>query len=337
MPIKLELSKTAQKIFNNLKISTLDSLELKRLKYLNQFNNRRKLIWRLSLPLLLITVAIDIYYNGLQPRIGIYAAVPLLFSIFVKFAKRNYKRKYIKFYNNLFVPSFLKELLDYEYVNKKDMLESKLEGFRLLGDYHTYFGEDYLHGTVNKNINLEFEEVEVIGDLNNFKGGVILLEMPTKFKGRAVIKSKAVFRDSSTLEENLELIESTDKNFNKYFEVLTNNEKQAKLILTNKLMKKIIDTSTKLHDLFNEEFLDIAPHYHHEIEAYKKTTENKMATAAVELEFRDNKVLILLRGQYNLLAPATLDKSVYGEKRLSVIEQEFKAIESIVKLIAKGE
>lgn len=333
MAITLELSKTAQKIFNELKTDSLDYLEKKRLAYLVKFNVRRKIIWRFSLPLLFIVVALDIYFNNLQPRIAIYAVIPLIFSIYVKIPRRHYKRKYIKFFNKKFIPAFLMQMFGYNYLNKSDILQNELDNFKLIGDYHTYFGEDYMYGKIDKNIDMQFEESHLIGPFNNFKGGIMLLKMPENTNGRIVIRSKAIFRDNANMDRGLERLEIRDKTFEKYFEVLTTDIKMADNIITDKLMKKIVETSKKLHDLFNEEFLQISPAFQHRIDSYKSTADRKMETATLEIEFRNNQILFLLRGQYDILAPVGLAKSVYCEDRLSVIEQEFKALESLVKLI----
>lgn len=336
MPVKLELSKKAEKIFNDLKPSSLDILENRRLRYLKQYNTRRKLNWRLSLPLLIMVVLGDIYVNGLHVGLSIYSAVPILLVGFFKVPMRNYKRKYRRYFKQIFIPAFFRYLFNYEYTNQEDMLDRKLEHYKLIGDYHTFFGEDYLSGVIDKDIKMEFEEIDVIGDLNNFKGGAVLLEMPNKFKGCIIIKAKAVFRDSAKIEEGLEKLYITNQLFDRHFDVYTNNLNDAEKLITDKLMKKILDTSKKLHDLFTEEFLHLAPQYNHAINGYKNNVERKMSTATLELEIKDNKVLMLLRGQYDILAPAHLSETAYCVKRLSVIEQEFKAVESIAKLIKQS-
>lgn len=337
MTIKLELSKTAQKIFIELKEKYLDNLESKRFRYMKRFNSRRKLTWRVNLPILLIAVVFDIYLHGLQPTIAIYAVVPLVLMLYVNTPYYNFRRSYKRHFIKKFMPEFFNKTFGYNYTGQKDMLEYKLENFKLLGNFHTYFGEDYLSGTINKKIKMEFEEVEVIDDLNNFKGAAILLEMPSPVKKRIIIKSKAVFRNSKQLDNGLQKASVEDNSFAKYFEVLCKDKAYVESIITNKLMKKIIETSKKLHDLFNEEFLVISPQYNHNIKGYNSTVDHKMSTATLEIEMVGNKVLLLLRGQYDFLATANLDSSVYCEKRLSVIEQEFKAIESIAKIIEKGE
>tara|TARA_Y100001960_G_C14774637_1_gene882306 strand:- start:329 stop:1342 length:1014 start_codon:yes stop_codon:yes gene_type:complete len=337
MTIKLELSKTAQKTFDELKLKYLDKLENARYKYLVKYNNRRKLNWRFNLPMLLLFISADTYINGIHLTTGLYAMIPLLFLAFAKVPFRIYRRKYKKHFLGKFIPEFFKNIFNYTYTNKPDMLEKRVEGYKLLGDFHTYKGEDHLAGVNKDGINLDYEEAEVYGDLNNFKGGIVVLEMPKQFRKRVVVKSNAVFRDSSEIKIGMNKANINDKTFNKYFSVYSEDASYAEKLITPKLMKKIIDASKKLHDLFNEEFMLIAPHFHHQIESYNNTTDHKMATATLELEFVGNKVLLLLRGQYDFLAPANLEHSVYCSQRLSVIEQEFKTIESIARLIEKGE
>lgn len=337
MVVKLELSKTGQKVFESLKEKYLDGLEAKRFRYVKRFNNRRKLTWRLNIPILLAAISIDIYLHGIQPTIAIYAIIPLILTFYVNIPRINFKRSYQRHFTNKFMPEFFKETFGYEYTAKPDFLEYRLEGFKLIGDYHTYFGEDYLSGTINKNIKMEFEEAEIIGDVNVFKGAVVLLQMPSPVKKRIVIKSKAVYKNNNELYNSLQKSNIEDKRFAKYFDVLCEDKTYAESLITNKLMKSIVETSKKLHDLFNEEFLLISPDYDHHIKGYNNTIDHKMSTGTLEIEMIGDKVLFLLRGQYDFLAPASLDSSVYCSKRLSVIEQEFKAIESIAKIIEKGE
>lgn len=330
MKISLELSKKTQKIFNNLKLNSLDILEKKRLNYLKQHNTRSKINWYINLPLLLLVCFIDIYFNSITFRVLFYSVFPLLFLWFSYIPLKNYKRKYIKFYNNVFFKKFIKELFNLNYLNKKDCLQNKLKSFKLLQNYHTYMGEDYLHGFIDKNIKFEFEEAGIIGKNIKFKGGVVLLKMPFSFKQHIIIKSKFVYQAHSSNEIYLKKINSKHDNFNKYFNILSNKKTDEENILTDKLLDTIIETSAKLYDLFNAEFLYISPKYkNNKIVDFK----DKINGSALEIEFKNNKVLILLRGQYNILAPADLYESVYCKNRLSVIEQELNLIQNLAKTI----
>jgi hypothetical protein len=332
--INLELSKKAQKIFNNLKLNSLDILEEKRLDYLKQYNKRSKINWYINLPLLLLLCFIDIYFNSLTFRVLIYSFVPLLYLWFSYIPLKNYKKKYISLFNNIFIVEFIKKLFNLNYINEKDYLKEKLKNFKLLGNYNTYFGEDYLHGTIDKNIKLEFEEAGIIGDDIQFKGGVVLLEMPFSFKQHIIIKSKFVYQEHSSNEVHLDKITTNNNIFNEYFDIFSNKKTDEENILTDKLLNTIFETSAKLYDLFNTEFLYIATEYHNKDLIELK---DKMEGSALEIEFKDNKVLILLRGQYNILEPANLDESVYCTHRLSVIEKEFNLIQKLAKTIKNKE
>ncbi|HAG52660.1 MAG TPA: hypothetical protein DCL21_02625, partial [Alphaproteobacteria bacterium] len=234
------------------------------------------------------------------------------------------------------------QLFNYAYVDDASSMEEKLRGYQLLKDFNEYKGEDYFHGTVDSDIKLEFAEVETklkhgSNAYNYFNGGVVLLTMPFKFDSHTVVKANSLISkiEGSTklkTEYEFDTVDINNATLSKYFTVMSNDKHGAFYLLSPSFIKRLVGASVRFHELFNEEFSLISPDFKKRIEKNKKDgIEDEMNTATLEIEFKDNKVLILIRGQYDFLAPADLHTTVYCTKRLAVIEQQLNLIADLAK------
>jgi len=337
MTISLKLSKKAQEVFNTAIQNELASLESLRLRKLEEYNTRKKIIFTIGLPIILVVSYIEHLVNDSNAFAFIVMTFLLGSMLYIIKPKKQFKSFYLNIFKDKFVKSFFKQLFDYTYEDSADSMEEKLRGYQLLKGFNRYKGEDYFYGIVDNDIKLEFAEVDVSlrngnEEYHGFAGGVVLLTMPFSFNSHTVVNSKALKSNVKNIYKDLDKIKTDKPILSKYFTVMSNDKHRAFQLLSSSFTKILTDTSVRLHELFNEEFSALSPDFEQRIEGNKKEgIDDEMNTATLEIEVKDNKVLILIRGQYDFLAPADLKTSVYCTQRLAVIEQQMELIANLAR------
>ena len=136
------------------------------------------------------------------------------------------------------------------------------------------FSEDYVKGTYN-NVNIEFFEARLMrgahfkGKKAVFNGVIAKISVNKKFSSKTVIRAdKGSFGDwvsGRKLPENQEVVRLEDPVFDKLFNVYSNDQIEARYLLTTTFMERLIEVekafgSQKIECCFYKQYLVMAIH-----------------------------------------------------------------------------
>ena len=136
------------------------------------------------------------------------------------------------------------------------------------------FSEDYVKGTYN-NVNIEFFEARLIRGANSkikkpvFNGVIAKISVNKKFSSKTIIRpDKGSFGDwvsGRKLPENQEVVRLEDPVFDKLFNVYSNDQIEARYLLTTTFMERLIEVekafgSQKIECSFYKQSLVMAIH-----------------------------------------------------------------------------
>ena len=136
------------------------------------------------------------------------------------------------------------------------------------------FSEDYVKGTYN-NVNIEFFEARLMrgahfkGKKAVFNGVIAKISVNKKFSSKTVIRAdKGSFGDwvsGRKLPENQEVVRLEDPKFDKLFNVYSNDQIEARYLLTTTFMERLIEVekafgSQKIECSFYKQSLVMAIH-----------------------------------------------------------------------------
>ncbi|HAG52662.1 MAG TPA: hypothetical protein DCL21_02635, partial [Alphaproteobacteria bacterium] len=181
-----------------------------------------------------------------------------------------------------------------EYINEREF-----RNFEII-PHHTYYsGEDLITGMIGP-IKLSFSEGEMEKKVRKgdrdvkvpvFKGSIVMLEMPFKFQSHTVVmedtnKANEFFK---TLFNKLEKVRLEDPDFEKRYDVLTDNKQGAFYLLSPGLMKRVLEFDSKIKSLGNDSSLS-------DLAALNSMRSSGLFTGGfrkgLTLEFKDNKLLL---------------------------------------------
>lgn len=333
----LSLTEKSQAIFNDTISKHLVSLEDFRLDKLKDFNKRKSVCKRYAIVVWLLAFA-ACYMLDVTDAIYVISVIYAIgIGIFITRPLGKYERRYLKLYRRDFAPVVFKELFNFDYLGEKSVYKD-LKDFSILNNFDFCVNEDYFSGDMD-NVKFEFTELRTIFDKANdadkvFKGCAALLTFEDDFKSNITIKSDHWHeQNNKSAKSKLEKVEINNSEFNKYFTIKSDNADYAKALVNDKIIDKLIEYSVDLHVLFNEEFVNLAPEFKKQIDANKKDgIDDEMATSVLELEVKDNQLLILMRGQHDFLAPNDINTSVYDTSSLAVIEKQINVVKDITNL-----
>ena len=136
------------------------------------------------------------------------------------------------------------------------------------------FSEDYVKGTYN-NVNIEFFEARLMrgahfkGKKAVFNGVIAKISVNKKFSSKTIIRAdKGSFGDwvsGRKLPENQEVVRLEDPKFDKLFNVYSNDQIEARYLLTTTFMERLIEVekafgSQKIECCFYKQYLVMAIH-----------------------------------------------------------------------------
>ena len=136
------------------------------------------------------------------------------------------------------------------------------------------FSEDYVKGTYN-NVNIEFFEARLMrgahfkGKKAVFNGVIAKISVNKKFSSKTIIRAdKGSFGDwvsGRKLPENQEVVRLEDPKFDKLFNVYSNDQIEARYLLTTTFMERLIEVekafgSKKIECSFYKQSLVMAIH-----------------------------------------------------------------------------
>ena len=198
----------------------------------------------------------------------------------------------------------------YQYEGKID--DMILQQSELFPTYNQSMGDDAFYGVYDGvKISIAEEKLMVAKkDFNNFdvrkkvfEGVCILFEMNKNFKGRTVVlKDKKIFNIFNKVV-GLQNVKLEDIRFEKYFEVYSDDQIEARYLLTAGFMERML----KLRDLY----------------------EGK----SIQFSFNRNTLLLAIPTKQNMFEANSFFGSNLNKKKIDLVFDQFYTIFSIIKLL----
>ncbi|MBR1600115.1 MAG: DUF3137 domain-containing protein [Alphaproteobacteria bacterium] len=198
----------------------------------------------------------------------------------------------------------------YQYEGKID--DTLLRQSNLFGEYNHSMGDDCFIGTYGGvRVSISEEKLKLIKkDFNNFdirknvfEGICILFEMNKNFKGRTVVlKDRKMFNVFNKIK-GLQNVKLEDIRFEKYFEVYSDDQIEARYLLTTGLMDRIL----KLRDLYDGK--------------------------SIQFSFIHNTLLLAIPTKQNMFEANSFFRSNANKKKVDTVFNQFYTIFSIIKLL----
>ena len=198
----------------------------------------------------------------------------------------------------------------YQYEGKID--DIILFQSNLFGKYNQSIGDDFFTGIYEgvkisiaeeklKLLKKDFRDFDV--SKNVFEGVCILFEMNKNFKGKTVVlKDKKLFNAFNKIS-GLQNVKLEDMRFEKYFEVYSDDQIEARYLLTTGFMERML----KLRDLY----------------------EGK----SIQFCFNQNTLLLAIPTKQNMFEANSFFRSNINKKKIDIVFNQFYTIFSIVKLL----
>lgn len=179
--------------------------------------------------------------SPLELIIFIIAGVCSLFGFLAFKVGKNFENKVKK----IIMSSFLSFFGAFRWSDKDRIPQPEIENSKLFSSFNRYSSDDYFEG-VFKELNIIISEVDLKRETNSgknrtviqiFKGILIKICMQKKFDSQTVVTAngQGFF---SFLGGELQKVELEDPEFNKMFDVLSNNQVEARYILTTAFMER---------------------------------------------------------------------------------------------------
>ncbi len=280
-------------------------------KYFNEvvpalevFEDERKNSFTLALlsaiPLILIGIVSSFfvykYKNGLKLSITLIILGIGAYHVIKKNFENKLKEKVMPTICSCF------ENLIWTKIPPNSMDDGIYKRINLIPDYNTIESDDCFKGSYN-DTGYSIEEFHAIRGYGKnrsivFKGAVVTIKMHKSFSGRTVIASNSLFHHSPS--KDLHHTELEDIEFEKRFDVYTDDDVEARYLITPSLMERL--NNMKL--AFNAETISVA--------------------------FNNAKIYIALHTGKDLFSIGSLKKQVCDYEQFKTM---FEEIYSIVRLI----
>lgn len=248
----------------------------------------------------------EFHYQGDLPLGTIFFVLLVIITI-VSSPMFLYKRKA----KNQVMPEFIRYFGDFEYAFMKSIDDMTIEKSMLFKEYNTHLGDDYFCGCfqdvgmiISEEKLLFIEHREKTTSVQNiFSGILILLEMNKNFSGQTVVlKDKGIFNAFNQMK-GLQKVALEDSLFEKEFEVYSNDQLEARYLLTTAFMERMLKVR----------------------QAYKS---NK-----IQFSFFDNKLLIAIDAKKNMFESTSLFRKTTDRKLIDETFEQFISVMAIIELL----
>lgn len=224
--------------------------------------------------------------------LGLAGNIPISFNQKVKEAIIN---TFLEFFGNFEWHSgekFSAEELNY--YNLFDYVKTSSSGY----------DSDYFEGQY-KNLKIIISEALLINeDVPIFDGVLVQIELNKNFNAHTIIVEKCLTSiDSGLFWENVGKIELEDTEFNKCFKVFSDNQVEARYILTPSMMERF------------------------------KNLKETFKTTGIRAAFRDKSLLIAIPSNENLFEVCDFKKPVTDTGQIRELFEQFLAILSLVDIL----
>ena len=290
---------------NNVLLGKYDNVILPKLDILE--DKRKEMIKNAFIAMLVWTAMCGIFSLFAiflikdYPKIFITAlyflSLYLLYSSTKKDFERDIKKELFPIVSDDFV-------LNYEIIKERSDSDTLYSDLYIIPAYKYLYYEDLFSGNY-KNVKLDIKELKTekecccgFFDKKVFKGVVISFEMNKNFKGNTVILSDTARHASPS--KNLHHTVLEDVEFEKKFDVYTNDDVEARYLITTALMERL----NNLQVAFN--------------------------TDKISAAFRDNKFYIALSSKKDLFFVGSILKNINTKTQFV---EFFKELSSVIMLI----
>jgi hypothetical protein len=161
--------------------------------------------------------------------------------------------KYISEYKNKIIPAILKFFGDFSYKENDDVPVDLLIQSKLFDDFNRSYSEDVISGKYREK-QFQFSEISLTKKINRkhsntvFMGKLFILETDRTITGKIIIKrdaQKGLWNWLASREHGLKKVIVQNQEFEKGFEVYSNDQNEAMTVIIPKLMQKLMILSEK--------------------------------------------------------------------------------------------
>jgi hypothetical protein len=218
-----------------------------------------------------------------------------------------------KFENNVkqkIMTPFLNFFGNFIWTNKKSLPPAEIKNSLLISRFDLLRSDDYFEGTY-EGIKIIISENELIQIHHNSKGGTrhitifdglfIKIDMNKNFKYHTIIKNEKLF--NAPFNKNFEKVELEDPEFNKMFDVYSQDQIEARYLITTSFMERF----KNLQEVYN--------------------------TKKISASFLENSILISMDCRKDMFKLNKLEKPLDNGEEFQTLFEEFVAIISLVDLL----
>jgi len=211
------------------------------------------------------------------------------------------------------MPDFANFFGTFTYAYEGTVQDAILRQSNLFGTYNKNIGDDYFSGIYdNVRISIAEEKLQNIKrDFRNFEikqnvfGGVcILFEMNKRFKGRTVVlKDRGAIGNAMNKISGLQNVKLEDSKFEKFFEVYSDDQVEARYLLTTGFMERML----RLRDLYGGK--------------------------SIQFSFDNNTLLLAIPTKQNMFEANSFFRTNTDKKQIDLVFEQFYTVFSIVNLL----
>lgn len=304
-----------EKFYYEKMYSKLCDLEQVRLEY------RRHFFYLVAINILIIPFLISLMMGlGILTQNGMIdvetrdwlSALILVWFVIVIFVLSSPFNKYRQEMKDVAMTDFASFFGNFRYDYQNVLADITLRKSRLFHAYNQHFGDDYFSGKYKDvGIVISEEKLRMITGSGKqrqtskiFSGIMIMLDMNKKFSGQTVLlRDWGIFNKLHMLFDNLENVKLEDVRFEREFEIFSDNQIEARYVLTTGFMEKIMQI------------------------------QHAFSGKKIQLSFFDNKLLIAISTSKNMFETGSIFSSILNKARMERVFEQFYSVLSVVDIL----
>ena len=248
----------------------------------------------------------EFHYHGDLPLGSIFFGLLIIIAIIASPIFLYKKRA-----KNTVMPEFIKYFGDFQYIHLGTIAQDIIAKSKLFDEFNFRKGDDFFSGVyMDTGMVVSEEDMAYIERRNNqtyikriFSGIIIQLEMNKNFSGQTIVlKDRGIFNFTNNIK-SLEKVALEDSVFEKEFEVYSNDQLEARYLLTTAFMERMLKVRN----------------------AYKA---NK-----IQFSFFDNCLLIAINTKKNMFESTSLFKKTTDRKIIDQAFEQFLSVMSIIEFL----
>lgn len=258
-------------------------------------------------PLILWTI-FHINWSKESPAIGLTISISSLLMIVVSGPIYTYKKRAK---TSGIMKEFVSFFGTFEYEFERILPDDLLNFSHIFSRFDRNQGDDFFIGSY-KDVGITIAEEKLQKKVyinkrtkyvNVFKGICILLDMNKPFEGRTVVLKDAGMLNTFKHISGMQRVQLEDLLFEKIFEVFSDNQIEARYLLTTAFMERVL----KLRDLFKGK--------------------------TIQFSFFDNKLLIAISTAQDMFEPCAFFKNNLNKTQIDLVFEQFYQIFMIIDIL----